>query len=310
MPAPYSTDLRQRVLNASHHREGSQLQLAQRFGVSRSTVQGWLRCQRQSGRTAPLPHGGGHPPVFTPVRQERLRAYLKGHGDATLAEIRRWSRLSCCLETVSWTLIKMGWGRKKTRRPAERDRPEVQEGRAEFRARVAPVPRKRLVCVDESGARTTLTREYGRAEKGQRVYDRVPGGHWHTTTLVGSLRGDGHTTCMVLDGAMDGPAFAVYAQEVLGPGLRPGDVVVWDNLSSHRVAAARAAIEARGAILWPLPPSSSDLNPIEPMWSKVKQFLRGAKARTSKAREKAIGQALAQVSKADDQGWFQHCGYA
>lgn len=180
----------------------------------------------------------------------------------------------------------------------------------QFRERVAPVPRKRLVCVDESGARTTLTREYGRAPKGQRVYDTVPGGHWHTTTLVGSLRGDGRTTGMVLEGAMDGASFAVYVQKILGPTLRQGDVVVWDNLSSHRIAAAREAIEAKGATLLPLPPYSSDLNPIEQMWSKIKQFLRGAKARTFKALEKAIGQGLALVTSADAQGWFKHCGYA
>lgn len=113
MPAPYSTDLRQRVLNAYRNREGSQVQLAQRFSVSRTTVQEWLRCLRQSGRTQPLPHGGGHPPVFTPARQERLRTYVERHPDATLAEIRRWSRLSCCLETVSRTLLKMDLGRKK-----------------------------------------------------------------------------------------------------------------------------------------------------------------------------------------------------
>lgn len=167
----------------------------------------------------------------------------------------------------------------------------------------------RFVFVDESGAQTTMSREYGRAPKGQRVYDTVPGGHWHTTTLVGSLRRDGGTTCMTLEGALDGMAFVAYIQQVLVPTLRAGDIVVWDNLSSHRAALAREAIEAVGAKLCPLPSYSSDFNPVEQMGSKIKQFLKGAKARTPKALFGAIKRAFEQVRPSDALGWFEHCGY-
>jgi len=167
----------------------------------------------------------------------------------------------------------------------------------------------RLVFIDESGAKTNMTRLYGRAKGGLRMVDDAPGGHWHTTTMISSLRLGGSTTCMVVDGATDKDVFGTYVQHFLVPTLKAGDIVVLDNLSAHKHADAIAMIESVGATAWFLPPYSPDLNPIEKMWSKVKQFLRSAKARTRDVLIKAIADALETVTTHDAKAWFNSCGY-
>ena len=167
----------------------------------------------------------------------------------------------------------------------------------------------RLVFIDESGAKTNMTRLYGRAKGGLRMVDDAPCGNWHTTTMISSLRLDGSTACMVVDGATDKDVFGVYVRHSLLPTLKAGDIVVLDNLSAHKHAEAIAMIESVGATTWFLPPYSPDLNPIEKRWSKVKQFLRSDKARTMDALIKAIADALEIVSSKDAAAWFTSCGY-
>ena len=154
-----------------------------------------------------------------------------------------------------------------------------------------------------------MTRLRGRGRGGQRLRDHTPGGHWHTVTMLGSLRLDGVTSCLVVEGATDSDVFREYIRQVLGPTLRPGDIVVCDNLAAHRDAEAQKFIEACGAQLLFLPAYSPDLNPIEMMWAKVKAHLRQAKARTDADLLEAIGDGLRQVSATDAQGFFRHAGY-
>jgi len=168
----------------------------------------------------------------------------------------------------------------------------------------------RLVFIDEAGAKTNMTRLYGRAEKGERVVDFAPHGHWCTTTMISSIRFNGTTACMAVDGSTTGKVFRAYTEHVLVPSLRPGDIVVLDNLSAHKDKVAREMIESVGAQVMFLPPYSPDLNPIEKMWSKVKQLLRGTKARTQESLLTAIGVALGCVTEADALGWFASCGYS
>lgn len=162
---------------------------------------------------------------------------------------------------------------------------------------------------DESGAKTNMTRLYARVIGGARVVDAIPNGHWSTTSLLSSMRLNATTAAMTLPGATDRAAFDAYVEHVLCPTLRPGDIVVMDNLAAHRSPKAQALIEAVGAELWFLPPYSPDLNPIEKMWSKVKAFLRRAKARTQAALDNAVAAALASITPDDAAAWFKHCGY-
>ena len=168
----------------------------------------------------------------------------------------------------------------------------------------------RLIFLDESGAKTNFTRLYGRALRGQRVQGSRPQGHWQTTTMISSIRLDGTTACMALEGTTDTESFRAYVQAVLVPTLQSGDIVVMDNLSPHKSDPTLALITQAGAQGLFLPAYSPDFNPIEKMWSKVKTLLRAAEARTPTGLVKAIGQALAQVRAQDALGWFASCGYS
>ena len=169
---------------------------------------------------------------------------------------------------------------------------------------------RKLVFIDETWASTAMTPRYGRCEKGKRLIAFAPGGHWKTTTFIAALRHDCVTAPSVFDGPINGESFLAYIEQVLVPTLSPGDIVIMDNLRSHKVAGVREAIEATGAQLLFLPPYSPDFSPIEPMWSKAKEMIRSAAARTIDTLTKAVGAAMEAVTPRDCHGYFSHCGYA
>jgi transposase len=163
--------------------------------------------------------------------------------------------------------------------------------------------------LDETGATTQMTRNYGRAPRGQRVPEATPQGHWQTLTLLAALTTRGLEAPMTIPEPTDGDIFLAYVEQVLCPRLRPGQVVILDNLSAHKVAGVRERIEAAGARLLYLPPYSPDLNPIEQAWSKLKQILRSLKARTAETLEGAVADALNAITVENAIGWLSHCGY-
>jgi transposase len=199
--------------------------------------------------------------------------------------------------------------KKKSVRAQEQLDPEVVARRQQWGEWMGAVDPDRFVFLDESHAKTTMTRRYGRAPRGERVVDHVPAGKYHSTTMMGALRHDGTVAAMVYEGGTDVSVMRTFAGGDLRRILRPGDIVVMDNLSAHKDAVVIAAIESAGAIVCFLPPYSPDLDPIEAMWSKVKEILRSLKARTAEALLDAIGAALRSVTMADAEGWFAHCGY-
>ena len=167
----------------------------------------------------------------------------------------------------------------------------------------------RFVFIDETSASTNMVRRYGWGPKDERLVDAAPWGHWRTTTFVAGLRADGVVAPMVLDGAMDGPAFRAYVSQVLVPDLRPGDIVVMDNLPAHKVAGVRDAIKAAGAGVLYLPPYSPDLNPIEQLFAKLKALLRKAGARTKETLWSTIGELLDAFSPAECRNYLINSGY-
>lgn len=181
--------------------------------------------------------------------------------------------------------------------------------RRAWRREVADVDARRLVFVDESGANTAMTRTRGRAARGERVAGAVPHGHWQTLTMLGALRLEGLAAAATVPSPTDSDVFRAFVAASLVPALRGGDVVVWDNLTPHRAAGVADAVRAAGAELMPLPPYSPDFSPIEPCWSKVKEWLRAAGARTPEALGEAAGSAFAAVTADDARGWFESCGY-
>ena len=196
---------------------------------------------------------------------------------------------------------------------SQRETPRVKRLRREYIVRMAQVLsplHTQLKFIDESGVNMGLTRLCGRARRGQRVVEATPGHSGAHYTLIAALTWQGVQAAWILQGAMDREAFDVYIAQVLAPTLRRGDIVLMDNLSSHTGPRTRQFIEATGAYLEFLPPYSSDFNPIELCWSKVKQALRAAKARTFDALLDALADAFAAVSHADIEAWFAHCRYA
>lgn len=198
---------------------------------------------------------------------------------------------------------------KKSLHADERDTPRVKLLRQAFLQRIKSIDPSRLVFIDESGATTAMTRLRGRAPRGERVHGTTPHGHWKVTTIIGALRWSGMVAPMTIDCATDSDVFRIYVERILVPSLRKGDVVVMDNLSAHKAAGIAELIEAAGAELVFLPPYSPDLNPIEQCWSKVKEFLRSAKARSQRLLERVIGEAIKTITPADSRGFFKHAGY-
>jgi transposase len=154
-----------------------------------------------------------------------------------------------------------------------------------------------------------MTRLYGRAHKHERVIEAVPDTRFHRTTILSSVRLDGQTIPFVFEGTLNGDIFRLYVTQLLTPSLNPGDIVIMDNLSSHKVSGIVEAIEAAGAFVLFLPPYSPDLNPIELMWSKIKAILRKLKVRAKDQLDDAIAHAFSCVSSSDISGWFSHDGY-
>jgi transposase len=165
------------------------------------------------------------------------------------------------------------------------------------------------VFIDETSANTKMARRYGRAPRGQRLRASVPHGHWNTTTFIGALRLSGMTAPRIIDGAINGERFAAYVQDVLAPTLKPGDIVILDNLPTHKNQTARAAIEAKGASLRFLPPYSPDFNPIENAFAKLKAALRKAAARTLEDLWRAIKTASAAFTPRECRNYFAAAGY-
>jgi transposase len=196
-------------------------------------------------------------------------------------------------------------GQKKAVRAAERD----EAARAAWRAAAEGLDPAALVFVDESSTNTAMTPRYARAPRGERAVGSAPRNRGPNVTLLAALTPDGIGPALVVEGAADGPAFALYVERLLAPALRPGQVVVLDNLSVHTGERIRDLVAAAGCRLLFLPAYSPDFNPIEPAFAKVKQALRRAGARSFEALVAAIGAAIDAVTAADARGFYAHCGF-
>jgi transposase len=193
---------------------------------------------------------------------------------------------------------------------SEQDRPDVAVRRAKWKVWHAGLDPDRLVFLDETWAKTNMTRPRGRSLEGTRLIAKVPHGHWKTTTFLAALRATGLTAPVVIDGPVNGDIFLAYVEQHLAPTLKAGDIVIMDNLSSHKRAGVREAIESVGASLVYLPPYSPDFNPIELLFSKFKWLLRSIADRTVETLWQTCGKLLDEFSESECRNYFRHCGYA
>jgi transposase len=251
---PLSNDLRQRILEAVDNREGSRRALAVRFKVNTSTITKLLRLRRETGSIEPRPHAGGVAASLDGDALQRLRKLVETTPDATLESLRQQMGIAGSRMIICRALQKLGLPlKKKSPHASERDTPEVQEERREFAEDVEPIEPERLVFVDETGVTTAMTPAYGRAPKGERVESSAPAS-WESVTVIVALAPDGVRAPLAIEGAVNAPTFLAYVEQVLVPALHRGDVVIFDNLTSHLSSEVAAAIERAGASVLPLPP--------------------------------------------------------
>ena len=198
---------------------------------------------------------------------------------------------------------------KKCLQASEQARADLAEARRLWHGLQAKLDARRLIFVDETWTKTNMVRPCGRAPRGQRVIGRVPRGHWHVNAFIAGLRHDRVAPPLLLEGAMDGPTFLAWVEQFLAPTVYAGDVVVLDNLASHKATGVREAIEARGASVQFLPAYPPDLNPIEQLFAKLKTIPRGLAPRSLTALIQAVNHALDHVTAAECANYLRHAGY-
>lgn len=308
----YSQDLRERVFAAADDGEPVGW-IATMLRVSVSYVSKVLSRRRLTGQTQARARCCHVVPKLSSLLPA-IEAHVSRHPDATIAELRAWllqtHKISASTGLIAKTLAALDLTfKKKSLHAAEQARADVAKARTDWREQQPQLTPSKLVFIDESFMKTNMTRRYGRAKRGQRLVAAVPHGHWKTTTFVGALRCDGLTAPLVIDGAINGELFVAYVEQVLVPTLKPGDIVIMDNLRVHKITAVRQAIEASGATLLFIPPYSPDLNPIELAFSKLKALLRAKAIRTIEALWRAVGELCGNFSPAECANYFRHDGY-
>jgi transposase len=311
MAKPYSIDLRERVVGAVERDGLSRHEAAARFGVGIATAIAWVRRFRETGTVAPGQMGGHKPRAIRDEHEAWLRERI-GDRDFTLrglvAELAARG-LKVDYRAV-WNFVhEEGQSFKKTALASEQDRPDVARRRLQWKAYQTRIEPVRLVFIDETWTKTNMAPLRGWAPCGLRLRAKVPYGRWKTMTFLAALRHDRIDAPWLLDGPINGEKFRLYVDKVLVPVLRPGDIVIMDNLGSHKGQAVRQAIRAARAKLFFLPKYSPDLNPIEQAFAKLKHLLRRAAARNFDAVCTAIGQALERFTPQECANYFENSGY-
>jgi len=308
----YSNDLRVRVIQVVE--DGAAARAAARqFVIGDSTAIRWAKRWRETGSfEAKTNKGQSRSPLKK--HEEWLLGLVRQEPDLTLEEIQR--RLlaehqhKAGIGSVWRFFDRHGISLKKSLRAAEQDRPDVAAARTAWAENQPKLDPERLVFIDETGTSTNMARLRGRAPRGERLVSKVPHGHWKNTTFVAGLRTNALTAPCVIDGPMNGDAFIAYVEQILVPTLKPGDIVVMDNLSSHKLPVIRETIEAVGARLLYLPPYSPDFNPIEQLFAKLKAALRKAAERSVEGLWNRIAILLNIFPPDECANYFRNSGYA
>jgi transposase len=311
MPRAYSSDLRER-LTAAVTAGMSRNEAADVFSVAISTAVKWMQRFRDTGSAAAKPSGGSTSPLEP--HTERILAVVRERPDATLKEIQaalRKEGIHTSKSALDRFLARHKITRKKkSLRAAEQKRKDVARARRKWIREQGLLDTTKLVFIDETSVNTNMVRLYGRCPCGGRLVDHVPLGQWKTMTFVSALRHDGMVAPMLIEGPMNGALFLAYVEQCLVPTLKPDDIVVADNVATHKVAGVAEAIETAGATLRYLPKYSPDLNPIEMPFSKFKSYLRKLAQRTVPGIRHAIRSFLPSLTGQECANYLSHAGYA
>jgi transposase len=311
MARPYSQDLRERVVAAVAGGQTCRAAAAL-FGVSVASAVKWSQRWRATGSAAAMPMGGRRP-LRVMAAREWLLARLAEKPDLTLRAVMAElaARGTPASYGAVWRfLAREGISFKKSLHASEQDRADIARRRTRWKTHQGRLDPKRLVFIDETWAKTNMTRRHGRCRRGARLVAKVPHGHWRTLTFLAALRHDRITAPCVIDGPINGIIFRAYIEQFLAPTLNPGDVVVMDNLGSHKSQAVRRLIRAAGAKLFFLPRYSPDLNPIEQVFAKLKTLLRKTDPRTVETTWRNIGDLLDRFTPQECANYLTNAGYA
>jgi transposase len=286
--------------------------VAEQFGCCASWVRRLIQNRRERGTLEPLTTARHDDQRSYDDADERaIRELIQRKPDATLAEVAQAIGKAVHPGTVSRTLTRLNLPRKKkSTHAAEQDRPDVKAARDAWFEQFAEVRVNQLVFLDEFGATTTLQRTHGRAAPGERVVSKVPHGHWKMISTIAAMTINGVVASGSFDGATDTELFVTFVREALVPVLKPGQVLVLDNLPAHRSPQVDALIHSAAARVLRLPPYSPDFNPIEMAISKVKTVLRKLARRSVDGVFDGIGEALESICPTDALNYIAHCGYA
>ena len=310
-----SSDLRVRIVGEIESGHSCR-SAARRFGVSAATA---VRLAQRKARTGLItPERQGRPPGRGPLsaHADVLVSWVDAEGDITMPELadRLFNAhgVKAHPASLSRLLLAHGFTVKKTLLASETDRADIVRARRVWQSHRQPWMKRRperLVFIDETGTTTKMTRLRGRARRGQRLKMKAPFGHWGTQTFIAALRHDGLTAPWVIDRPMNREIFETYVETQLAPTLQRGDMVILDNLSSHKSEKAKAILKERGAWFLFLPPYSPDLNPIEMAFAKLKAHLRKAKARSIDDLWKAVGSICDLYTPEECWNYLKHDGY-
>jgi transposase len=314
MAAPYSKDLRQRVISAYENGEGSFRDIAERFSVSLFFVWTlWLQ-YKTAGSVAPKPHSGGSKPKVDKAGEEAIKEIVRVYPDATLSKLCdilfEKTTIKISTSGMSKILKRLRLSRKKkTRRTPERKRDEIVKEREDFQGKQATMNSENLIFVDETSTHLNMSPAFARSPVGERAYADEPYYTGKNITLICALSLKGVIASFVIEGSADGDVFKTFISKVLAPVITPGKTILMDNVNFHKVdGVERSLIENNSKINY-IPRYSPELNPIEEAFSKIKTLLRQIKARTFDELKDAISLALDKISQDDIIGWFRHAGY-
>ncbi|MFC2255231.1 IS630 family transposase [Labrys portucalensis] len=312
MAVPYSMDLRERVVRAVKEEGFSRNQAALRFGIAVSTAVLWLQRDKARGSVAPGKMGGHKPRAISGGHRDWLVGRCRDGSAFTIAKlIEELAERGVKVDHhTMWNFLheqKLSF--KKTLVASERNRPDVARRRQQWIKYAPLIDPRRLVFIDETWTKTNMASLRGWAERGERLEATVPHGHWKTQTFIAALRYDRVETPWVLDGPINGESFRTYVETQLVANLKPGDIVVMDNLGSHKGKLVRKAIREAGAKLLFLPKYSPDLNPIEQFFAKLKHWLRQAAARSFDQLNHAIKHILERTQPKECSNFFANAGY-
>ena len=308
MTQPYSEDLRERAMARADAGETVR-SIATALRISPSCVSKWRKLRRETGSLKPGKMNGHKKRTLSGANADWLRQRIRS-GPFTLRKLTAElaARGVKTDPRAVWVFVHAeGLSFKKTNRPAEQDRPDIARRRQRWKARQGKIDAARLVFVDETWVKTNMAPLRGWGPRSRRLQATVPYGHWKTMTFVAALCRI--SAPWIIDGPINGELFTIYAEQVLAPILAKGDIVILDNLGSHKGRAARNAIRGRGARLIFLPPYSPDLNPIEQVFAKLKHLLRAAQPREVEATWRKVGELLDLFSPDECANYLRNSGY-